>query len=227
MDRNQNRLWVHARPVKARTVLQLKVTLVGSKPPIWRRLLIRDDATLDDLHRALQIAFGWTESHLHRFDLGGHRYQPRPRAGSDPAPEAGVADSTKVRLAELDLTPEGGLRYTYDFGDNWEHTIQVENLLDAAAAEAAIARVTGARVAASDQTPVARCLAGARAGPIEDCGGVEEFEELITILADPKHPDHRDRREWVEDLASGRGGFDPQRFEVKPVNAGLAKHLDR
>jgi Plasmid pRiA4b ORF-3-like protein len=91
----------------------LKVTLRGSKPPIWRRLEVTADSTLDELHEVLQAAFGWDGSHLYVFEAGGRQY-------GEPDPELDFESMWGVKLSRL--APVGGrLRYTYDFGDDWEH----------------------------------------------------------------------------------------------------------
>lgn len=167
------------------SVFQLKVTLLDTKPPIWRRVLVDGRATLDHLHEVIQAAFGWWNYHLHEFEVGRTRFgvpDPDEDWGEPPRDERGT---------RLDAIAREGssFRYTYDFGDGWDHRIVVEKVLPAS---------TGAVVPA--------CVDGRRACPPEDCGGTWGYRELLEILADPTHPEHDERREWL-----GRP-FDPEAF---------------
>lgn len=174
----------------ADTQYRLKIGLRGAKPPIWRRLQVPAAATLADLHHVIQVAFGWQDSHLHEFEAGRRRY-----AGSD---VDGALDEAGVRLAEV-AGAGGRLRYTYDFGDDWEHDILVEEVLPAGGPGHAV------------------CVAGRRAGPPEDCGGIWGHAELCAALADPGHPDHADRLDWLG------GGYDPAAFDKDAVNRVLQR----
>jgi hypothetical protein len=177
-------------------VYQLKVSLRGAKPPIWRRLEVPADTDLARLHQIIQIAFEWGDSHLHVFET--------------PYGEFGMADSELGHRPEAPVTleqvaPGAGskIRYTYDFGDDWEHDIVVEKVLDRA--------------------PVAsypRCTDGRRAAPPEDCGGVWGYAELQEIMADPTHPEHEDRLDWL-----GLGDaeeFEPAQFRADTVTEDFA-----
>lgn len=176
-------------------VYQLKVTLLGVRPPIWRRLRIWGDSTLLDLHDAIQAAMGWTDSHLHEFLIGETRY-------GDPDLEdewaADVRDESETRLSEV-LGGEGTrFRYVYDFGDDWQHQILVEKILP------------------PDPelfSPV--CIAGRRACPPEDVGGVPGFQRFLQAMADPAHPEHDEYLTWFG------GEFDPEEFDRQVVNEAL------
>ncbi|MFP5488178.1 MAG: plasmid pRiA4b ORF-3 family protein [Acidimicrobiia bacterium] len=173
------------------TVLQLKVMLKGSKPPIWRRVLVDATSTLEELHEVIQAAFGWWNYHLYEFEFGRARYGIPDPDGFDFGPPTRDARTTR-----LDPVAGAGatFTYTYDFGDWWEHQVAVEKVLDA-----------------SPVPSLPACLDGRRAGPPEDCGGVGGYQELLGILADPDHPEHASRAEW----ASARGGasLDPNVFD--------------
>jgi hypothetical protein len=175
-------------------VYQVKITLHGTKPPIWRRLRLPASTTLAQLHQIIQVGFGWEDAHLHAFEVGGRRYS---RPDFELWDEA--ADEGKARLCDLAARPGTRLRYTYDFGDSWEHDVLVEKILS------------------SDGVPRAVCLTGRRAGPPEDCGGVWGYAELCDILADPDHPDHAERVDWL-----GRP-YDPAAFDKDAVNASLGR----
>ena len=105
-------------------VYQVKVTLHGAKPPIWRRLRLPASTTLAQLHQVIQVAFGWEDAHLHAFEVGGRRYSRPEFELWDEA-----ADEGKARLRDLAARPGAQLRYTYDFGDSWEHDVLVEDIL--------------------------------------------------------------------------------------------------
>lgn len=180
----------------AGSVYQMKVTLMGTKPPIWRRLLVAGSSTLDDVHTAIQAAFGWWNYHLHEFEIDGVRYTiPDPDWDHGPP----VRDDRKVRLDAVAV--EGSsFPYTYDFGDNWEHRIEIERVFD--------------------ESPVASlpaCTGGRRAAPPEDCGGVWGYERLLGILADPSHPEHADLAAWAgpwREANPDPAVFDPEQFDA-------------
>lgn len=171
---------------------QVKFTLQGVRPPVWRRLLLPGQWHLGRVHDAVQVAMGWTDSHLHMFEVDGQRFGvPDAEWGEDD-----VRRETTVRLHEV--APEVGSRllYTYDFGDGWEHRIVVEAL--------------------GDPVTRASCLAGRRACPPEDCGGPWGYAELLAALADPAHPEHETYAEWLPD------GFDPIAFDRAATDRWLA-----
>ena len=165
-------------------------------PPVWRRVLVTDDTTLHGLHEVIQVAMGWTDTHLYRFELDGAQYFDL-EVLDDPDPDD--RDARTARLAELGLTKQRSFLYDYDFGDGWSHTVTVE-------------RVGDVDVAASHP----RCLAGARACPPEDCGGPPGYQDLLSAMADPAHPEHKESRRWVPK------DFDPEAYDVESVNAALA-----
>ncbi len=178
---------------------QLKISLRGiSKPPVWRRVLVPDAIRLDELHEVILHTMGWDGSHLHVFTHGWAEY-------GTPDADLGHRDERRVYLSELLAGAGDRLRYTYDFGDGWEHDIVLERALPL---EAAV------------QYP--RCLAGKGACPPEDCGGVWGYADLKEILADPAHEDHQEMLEWL-DLDSA-GAFDPASFSTADVNGSL-EHL--
>lgn len=180
-----------------KTPLSLKVTLRGTKPPVWRRLLIPGEMTLGDLHQAIQAAMGWHDSHLHAFDIAGREY-------GDPDSVDDVADEERLTLNGVLNSGVTRFTYTYDFGDNWEHTVLIERTR---------------RPLEAGSYPA--CIAGKRNCPPEDCGGPWGYQDLLAVLADPAHPDHPERAEWVGE------DFDPEEFAIEVANTRLAARFGR
>jgi len=182
--------------MNGKRALQLKISLVGSRPPVWRRVLVPDSLTLAQLHRVIQLSMGWTNSHLHQFEIGGERYTE-----SSEDIEAGALDSTSFTLQDVGLRRGGkALRYNYDFGDNWLHDVVVESELTA-----------------GPTVNLPRCLGGRRACPPEDCGGVHGYRRLLAAVSDPRHPEHDDMMRWVGP------DFDPAAFDAEEVNLVLQR----
>lgn len=184
------------RTAAEQTVHQLKITLQASQPPIWRRLEVPSDLTLDRLHEVIQDAFGWFDYHMWVFET------PEGEYGMED-PELGHRNAISKKVEAAAPQVGGRIRYVYDFGDGWEHDIEVENVL---AAEPGIA--------------YPRCLTGERACPPEDCGGIGGYEELLQILADPEHDERAERLEWLG--MDSADEFDPAAFDVGEVNEVLS-----
>jgi len=180
----------------ARTVHRVKITLRGGKPPIWRRLEVPSTITLRDLHDAIQAAFGWAGYHLWVFETPDGDY-------GMPDPELGHRDAARVTLDRVAPRTRDRLRYTYDFGDDWQHDIVVEDVL---AAEVGVA--------------YPRFVAGRRACPPEDCGGVWGYADLVEILADPEHDEHAERLEWLG--LDSADEFDPATVDRDAVIEALS-----
>ncbi|HTO89962.1 MAG TPA: plasmid pRiA4b ORF-3 family protein [Candidatus Sulfotelmatobacter sp.] len=183
-----------AKAAKAAKVYQLKVSLANIRPAIWRRLLLRDDATLLELHRALQVVMGWQGYHLHRFETPAGVFGKLDRE----VPE--FQDERKARLRDVLPKPGSTITYEYDFGDGWEHRVRLENILPA-----------------DPGLTHARLVAGARAAPPDDCGGISGYEHLLEVLADPAHLEHEELREWVG------GSYDPEAFDLNSLNRALKR----
>lgn len=183
------------RPDKTATVHRVKVTLRGSKPPIWRRLEVPSSATLAALHEYVQAAFGWEGGHLWVFETPAGEY-------GLPDPELGHRSAASTRLRQVAPAAQDRIGYTYDFGDDWRHEILVEAVSPAE---------PGVRYP--------RCVAGRRAGPPEDCGGVPGYAELLDVLADPAHPEHSSMLEWLG--LDSPADLDPAEFDRDAVNQVL------
>jgi hypothetical protein len=183
----------------AATVYQFKVTLSGSKPPIWRRIQT-EDCTVADLHHHIQAAMGWHDSHLHEFNIDGERYAATSPFAMSPA-DVDAIDASTIKLSQLiDRRKNFRCQYIYDFGDSWEHQIELE---DVCAAEA--------------RAKYPRCTGGARACPPEDCGGIWGFYDFVAAITDRKHPEHRELKEWYG------GSFKPDEFDRQKATREMRK----
>jgi len=183
----------------AALVYQLKIVLLGAKPPIWRRLQVPGDANLGWLHAVVQTAMGWTNSHLHHFLTQDARYAD-PGMNEDPFLDESP-DRNENEFTLMQIAPEAGTRfgYEYDFGDSWEHEITVEKILP------------------PGEGKTAQCMAGAGACPPEDCGGIWGYAELLKALKNPRHPEHKHMKEWLG------GPLDPVAFDKEEINLWLGK----
>jgi hypothetical protein len=175
-------------------LLHLRITLAEIEPPIWRVIRVPDAYTLHQLHRVIQLAFGWLDCHLYMFEVGDRRFD-------EPLEDAEYEDSTAVHLRDLALGEDAYFTYTYDFGDDWMHEIVVQGAY------------IPARMDGDPALPV--LLGGERAGPPEDCGGPRGYAEMVQAIGDPDHPAHGIYRRWV-------GDHDPERFDVRTARNGLA-----
>ncbi|TQF65843.1 plasmid pRiA4b ORF-3 family protein [Rhodococcus spelaei] len=183
---------------------RLRIELDGITPVIWRQLVVPSNLTLDALHPLLQAVMGWSDYHLHQWA----RVNPQdPDDRVTYAMRASIEDSfadedddvceEDVRLDEVLTEPGNTLQYEYDFGDGWEHTLVLEEIVEDPAASGV------------------ECLAGQRACPPEDCGGASGYEHLLQVLAEPAHPDYQELRDWVGP------DFTPEAFDLDAVNTAL------
>ncbi len=182
-------------------VYQFRITLQRVEPKIWRRIQVRD-CTLDELHECIQTAMGWTNSHLHQFEINGQRCGD-PELLEHGLDDFDYIDSTDTRLS--DFVPYNGSRfsflYEYDFGDCWEHEVLFEGY---------VPREKGQRYP--------RCVDGERACPPEDVGGVWGYAEYLEAIADPSHERHEEFLEWS-------GPFDPEAFDPKEATRAMRRGL--
>ena len=185
---------------KKSPVYLLKVTLLETKPPIWRRLLVEGNVTLARLATIVNSAMGWQGYHLHEFRVGKEVWGPPmpvdDRFGYQPR------DDGATTLEAVAPRKPSAIKYQYDAGDCWMHRIVVEEILDP-----------------DPKQKHPACTGGQRACPPEDCGGTPGFYNLLDALADPQHPDHAQLSEWL-----GRG-FDPEAFDLERVNESLRRLL--
>lgn len=183
-------------------IFQFKITLLGTRPGIWRRIQVQD-CTLDKLHEHIQTAMGWTNSHLHQFDIKGERYGDPELLGGG-SDDVEFVDSTTTLLSEIlpKLRRRFAFNYEYDFGDCWEHQILFEG---------------SPPVDAKAKYPL--CLEGERACPPDDCGGVGGYYNFLEAIGNKKHEQHEEMLEWI-----GRR-FDPDRFNAAAATKKMKKGL--
>jgi hypothetical protein len=180
-------------------VYQFKVALKDVKPPIWRRIQVPSTYSFWDLHVAIQDAMGWLDCHLHEFrikDINGQRLSfgiPDEDDFDD------ILPGWKHKISKFLSLASPTFEYVYDFGDDWRHKVELEAVL-----------------VAEREVHYPRCIKGKRACPPEDCGGPWGYEELLQILADPKHEGYEDMKAWVESMKEGP--FDPEAFDPSAIN---------
>ncbi len=183
----------------ADSIYQLKIALEGSKPPIWRRVLVADDTSLGDLHTIIQITMGWHNCHLHQFVhdrvLYGELNDDFEPMGMD------MRDETETCLSELVKKEKDFLHYEYDFGDGWMHRVSIEKVLPLEA-----------------EKKLPRCLKGVKACPPEDCGGIWGYMEMLNVLEDENDPERDNILDWLG------GDFDPAEFSLREVNGMLNEY---
>jgi hypothetical protein len=175
-------------------VYQFKVTLEESSPPIWRRIQVPESYTFEKLHAAIQDSMGWDDYHLHEFQVVKPSTGKKVSIGvPEPDHELRILDEARQKICNYFTVENSSATYRYDFGDQWEHIVELEKILP------------------RQEGPYPRCTGGERACPPEDCGGVWGYMRLLEILKTPDHEEYEDMVEWAgEDL-------DPEHFDVSEV----------
>ena len=180
-------------------VYQFKVALQEISPPIWRRIQVPASYTFWDLHVAIQDAMGWLDYHLHEFEI------LNPKTGE--SEHIGIPDDDgfeddiqplpgwEIQISDYFSSENPDAIYSYDFGDDWKHAITLEQI-----------------VQKDPDASYPRCMAGERACPPEDCGGIFGYEEFLQAIQDPEHEEHDSMLEWVG------GSFDPEGFDPGQVS---------
>lgn len=183
----------------SKMIYQIQISLVESKPKIWRRLLIQSDILLSDFHKVLQTSMGWTNSHLHQFIKNETCYSERLPEDIT-WEELGNVDYQDMKVSDLLGKEEERILYEYDFGDGWMHDLILEKILPGEDNELV--------------KPI--CLAGRMNCPPEDCGGIRGYSDMLKII---KNPDHEEYESYIEWLG---GKFDPEYFNLTKVNRKLS-----
>ena len=184
---------------KPNIIFQFKITLKNINPTIWRRIQVPSKYSFWDLHVAIQDSMGWFDCHLHAFRLKRPHGRKMLEIGipSDDFDDIKILPDWDENIANYFIEPGKTAEYEYDFGDSWHHEILFEGIL-----------------LKEKNTKYPVCLAGKRACPPEDCGGVWGYENLLKILRDPKKEEYESMVEW---LSGWYGKYDPERFDNKKI----------
>ena len=178
-------------------IYQLKIILNNSNPPIWRQFLVKSNILLPDLHKIIQTVMGWNNSHLHEFDINGKIYG-LPENDDEFEDENRITDYSSIKLDSVISKENEQFIYEYDFGDYWQHTIQLEKILPV-----------------EKKVYYPKCIGGERHCPPDDCGGIHGYEELLTIIKNPGNEEYEGMMEWLG------GEYDPEDFKLDEINKSL------
>jgi hypothetical protein len=180
----------------SKMVYQFKITLKEIKPPVWRRIQVPEDYSFWDLHVAIQDSMGWTDTHLHHFEILNPMSRKEEEIGIPDTEfcEADIKAGWKKKIAGYFSVSNAKAKYVYDYGDNWEHAVLLEKI---------IPEKPGARY------PL--CLKGGRSCPPEDCGGPWGYQDFLDIIMDPGHEEYQSMLEWAG------GDFRPEHFDPAEV----------
>jgi hypothetical protein len=175
-------------------LLQFKITLDSIEPPIWRRFEVIDELTFYELHQVIQVVMGWENCHLYEFvyeevsTIGDRQLLDR----------SGVVDDVDISLDSIFDDPGLEMRYSYDFGDGWDHTLLLEKITQV-----------------DKPKYLAKCLEGERNCPPEDCGGPPGYDNLVDVMVNKIQPDYDDLKSWFGSV------FKPEKFDLKKINSIL------
>ena len=175
-------------------IYQVQITLKGSRPRIWRRLLVPSDTLLSDFHMIIQTAMGWTNSHLHQF-VKDQTYYTVKMEDDMYWNDYDNIDYKGLKISDLLSKEKESMIYEYDFGDGWEHKIVLEKILPF-----------------DEEIKYPVCTAGKMNCPPEDCGGIWGYYNMLEVLQNPEDEEYEDYREWLGD------DFDPEYFDKDRIN---------
>lgn len=201
------------RPVwQELNAVHIRVALDDIEPPVWRRLVVPLGTTLAELHYIIQAAMGWSDSHMHEFEIGGLSYGDIEVLSAERTDDdARVYDANEVRLRDFSRQPGTSFKYVYDYGDTWRHTVTLEKVL-----------------AVKPAPRTATCIEGARCCPPEDGGGTSGYFEFLRVLLAPD-PDELEEQRHLKGWSGGK--FDAERFDLaktdKAVRGALRKQRQR
>jgi hypothetical protein len=184
----------NAKATESSGVFELTITLLETEPKIWRRVLVKGNTNLEDLHRIIQIAMGWDNYHMHQFKIGGEYY-----GVPDKDFDYEVKNECKTMIADLYAREKRKFGYEYDFGDSWYHEIKIKQCR-----------------APAKGMKYPTCLEGEKTAPPEDCGGIPGFYGMLETLSNPKDPEYARIKEWM-------GNYSPDRFDKDAINKRLAR----
>lgn len=176
-------------------IYQLHVQLIGITPLIWRRIQVPGEVSLYRLNLLIQRAMGWKNAHLSEFNIDGRRYGATEQ---DHFAE-GIYEFKRFKLSQVVTVSGKSFLFTYDFGDDWEHKVVVEDIL-----------------AREKEVKYPRCIAGASACPPEDVGGIYGYDDFLKVISDPKHESHAEYKAWIKK-------FDPNLFDVNKATKAMQR----
>ncbi len=183
-------------------IVQMKISLLGIEPLIWRRIQVPDDMSLGRLHDIIQVAMGWRDGHLHAFHIGDRHYGIPDREFSDP--NFKIYQEKNVKISSILEKGFRSFKYEYDFGDGWEHEVLVEEFPEF-----------------DPQLTYPRYIDGARRCPPEDVGGIGGYFDFLEAVMNPRHPEHKEMRAWYG------GVFKPDELNIESIEIGLMIIADR
>ena len=185
-----------------KNVFQLHISLEGIEPMIWRRIQVPETYSFWDLHVAVQDSMGWLDCHLHQFVISESIEEKTATIGlpGDELEDRHIRPGWEVPIRMYFTAPGNKCVYEYDFGDCWRHTVLLEEVLPT-----------------ERGVMYPRCLAGERACPPEDCGGVGRYAELLEIIRNPRHEEHRDMIEWLKGHLKKYHPYKPDEFDPRKV----------
>ncbi len=182
-------------------IARIRIRLNEIEPEIWRRIDVPLGLSLKGLHDAIQAAMGWLDYHLFEFRIGDKLYGlPEPLEDGDRK----VLHAKLLKLETLVARDIRRFDYVYDFGDDWQLTVEIEQV-----------------VAGDPALKYPRYVDGARRAPPEDCGGPYGFADFVEALADKRHPRHRELRRWYG------GPFDPESFDERSIRLRIGEIAKR
>lgn len=190
----------------AKKIYQMKISIQGAKPPVWRRVLLASTITFEELHEIIQIIFNWGSYHLYEFSGKYANYKTSEELKHNDMyalfGRQSSYDMSKVQINKELKNPKDKVSYTYDFGDSWEHIILLEKIVP---------------YDKTIQYPI--CTAGKRNGPLEDCGGIYSFNLIVDAIENPTSEnqyflDEDDDENYFKD-------FDPKEFDKNLINMRL------
>ncbi|MBI4445577.1 MAG: plasmid pRiA4b ORF-3 family protein [Acidobacteria bacterium] len=178
-------------------VYQFRISLEGIEPAIWRRMQVPSNYTFWDLHVAIQDSMGWLDYHLHMFRILNPTTKEREVIGIPDEEEAfdlEILPGWELPISDYFSLKKPKAEYEYDFGDSWQHDVVLEKILPR-----------------DMHSKYPKCIAGERACPPEDCGGIGGYQEFLEAVLNPAHEEHESMLEWVG------GSFDSEHFNPKQV----------
>jgi hypothetical protein len=179
----------------AKELYQIKITLDGIEPEIWRKFIVDSSTSLDEFHDIIQIVMGWENYHLYGFYINGLEYSP---ADDFLYLEQNAEDATSIKLKEFGFKKNDEFQYIYDYGDSWEHTIKIEKIYEPE--EGSLAPI---------------CIDGARNCPPEDCGSIYGYKNILNAIKKPTTKAAKELLEWLGD------NYDPEEFNIDEINKWL------